>query len=105
VFDVAGPASCPIRTNEEQWVHRDNGFFALYLHAGPTASADAVTNDDLKRPSPDCDTCMHKYNCTLTLLSCNEFSLADDHINPLTPELNPSTQRWLTRFFTGDFTS
>jgi hypothetical protein len=25
--------------------------------------------------------------------------------NPLTPELNPSAQRCLTRFFTGDFTS
>jgi hypothetical protein len=25
--------------------------------------------------------------------------------NPLTPELNPSAQRWLTRIFTGDFTS
>jgi hypothetical protein len=27
------------------------------------------------------------------------------HINPLTPELNPSSQRCLTRFFTGDFAS
>jgi hypothetical protein len=26
-------------------------------------------------------------------------------INPLTPELNPSAQRWLTRFFTWDFAS
>jgi hypothetical protein len=26
-------------------------------------------------------------------------------INPLTPELNPSAQRCLTRFFTGDFSS
>jgi hypothetical protein len=26
-------------------------------------------------------------------------------LNPLTPELNPSTQRCLTRFFTGDFAS
>jgi hypothetical protein len=25
--------------------------------------------------------------------------------NPLTPELNPSAQRRLTRFFTGDFAS
>jgi hypothetical protein len=24
-------------------------------------------------------------------------------INPLTPELNPSAQRWLPRVFTGDF--
>jgi hypothetical protein len=29
----------------------------------------------------------------------------DKDINPLTPELNPSAQRWLTRFFTGDFAS
>jgi hypothetical protein len=27
------------------------------------------------------------------------------NINPLTPELNSSTQRCLTRFFTGDFAS
>jgi hypothetical protein len=26
-------------------------------------------------------------------------------INPLTPELNPSAQRCLTRYFTGDFAS
>jgi hypothetical protein len=26
-------------------------------------------------------------------------------INPLTPELNPSAQRCLTRFFTGDISS
>jgi hypothetical protein len=26
-------------------------------------------------------------------------------INPLTPELNPSAQRCLTKFFTGDFAS
>jgi hypothetical protein len=27
------------------------------------------------------------------------------NINPLTPELNPSAQRYLTRYFTGDFAS
>jgi hypothetical protein len=27
------------------------------------------------------------------------------YINPLTPELNPSAQRCLSRFFTGDFAS
>jgi hypothetical protein len=27
------------------------------------------------------------------------------YIYPLTPELNPSAQRYLTRFFTGDFAS
>jgi hypothetical protein len=26
-------------------------------------------------------------------------------VNPLTPELNPSAQRCLTKFFTGDFAS
>jgi hypothetical protein len=26
-------------------------------------------------------------------------------VNPLTPELNPTDQRYLTRFFTGDFSS
>jgi hypothetical protein len=30
---------------------------------------------------------------------------ASNIINPLTPELNPSAQRCLTRFFTGDFAS
>jgi hypothetical protein len=29
----------------------------------------------------------------------------EQSINPLTPELNPSAQRCLTRFFTGDFAS
>jgi hypothetical protein len=28
-----------------------------------------------------------------------------DDFNPLTPELNPSAQRCLTRFFAGDFAS
>jgi hypothetical protein len=28
-----------------------------------------------------------------------------DYFNPLMPELNPSAQRWLTRFFTGEFVS
>jgi hypothetical protein len=28
-----------------------------------------------------------------------------DGFNPLTPEVNPSTQRWLTKVFTGDFAS
>jgi hypothetical protein len=27
------------------------------------------------------------------------------NFNPLTPELNPSAQRCLTKFFTGDFAS
>jgi hypothetical protein len=31
--------------------------------------------------------------------------VADDKRDPLMPEINPSTQRCLTRFFTGDFAS
>jgi hypothetical protein len=31
--------------------------------------------------------------------------LEGTRINPLTPELNPSVQRCLTRFFIGDFAS
>jgi hypothetical protein len=31
------------------------------------------------------------------------FTATPINIIPLTPELNPSTQRCLTRFFTGDF--
>jgi hypothetical protein len=30
---------------------------------------------------------------------------ADNIINPLTPELNPSAQRYMTNSFTGDFAS
>jgi hypothetical protein len=30
-------------------------------------------------------------------------NLANGYFNPLTPELNPSAQRCLTIFFTGDF--
>jgi hypothetical protein len=30
-------------------------------------------------------------------------SVSPDSINPLTPELDPSAQRCLPRFFTGDF--
>jgi hypothetical protein len=38
-------------------------------------------------------------------LGIHYTQLALTVINPLTPELNPSAQRWLTRFFTGDFAS
>jgi hypothetical protein len=31
--------------------------------------------------------------------------MINDDFNPLTPKLNPSAQRWVTRFFTGDFAS
>jgi hypothetical protein len=40
------------------------------------------------------------YNITLAIIA--SFHVV---INPLTPELNPSAQRCLTRFFTGDFAS
>jgi hypothetical protein len=33
---------------------------------------------------------------------CSNFSV---YVNPITPELNPSAQRCLTRFFSGDFAS
>jgi hypothetical protein len=35
----------------------------------------------------------------------NHNPLLEDYFNPLMPELNPSTQRCLTRFLTGDFAS
>jgi hypothetical protein len=38
------------------------------------------------------------------LLDVFDF-LLEVYINPLTPELNPSVQRCLKRFFTGDFAS
>jgi hypothetical protein len=37
-----------------------------------------------------------------TRLHSNVFCVTEI-VNPLTPELNPSAQRCLTRFFTGDF--
>jgi hypothetical protein len=38
--------------------------------------------------------------------SCGQWRGSLDHVvNPLTPELNPSAQRCLTRFFTGEFAS
>jgi hypothetical protein len=39
------------------------------------------------------------------VLSHKQGLLSMSPINPLTPELNPSAQRYLTRFFTGDFAS
>jgi hypothetical protein len=40
------------------------------------------------------------------MLECEfECVMSDVDIIPLTPELNPSAQRCLTRFFTGDFAS
>jgi hypothetical protein len=36
---------------------------------------------------------------------CARRRIATFLINPLTPELNPSVQRCLTRYFTGDFAS
>jgi hypothetical protein len=33
------------------------------------------------------------------------WEVSENLINPLTPELNPSAQHCLTKFFTGDFAS
>jgi hypothetical protein len=51
------------------------------------------------------------YNAVLEI-ACGDNELCEKRtcepkfqINPLTPELNPSAQRRLTRFFTGDFAS
>jgi hypothetical protein len=35
----------------------------------------------------------------------NKLADIGDNLNPLTPELNPSMQHCLTRFFIGDFAS
>jgi hypothetical protein len=47
--------------------------------------------------------------CHLQDSGCSYFSVEKgyfhDTFNPLTPELNPSAQRCLTRIFTGDFAS
>jgi hypothetical protein len=49
-----------------------------------------------QRDRPVVHTCKDSYTSPF-----NFFGI----INPLTPELNPSAQLWLTRFFTGDFAS
>jgi hypothetical protein len=36
---------------------------------------------------------------------CHVILINQSGVNPLTPELNPSVQRCLTRFFAGDFAS
>jgi hypothetical protein len=41
----------------------------------------------------------------LTCQLQTDIDLSLQNINPLTPELNPSAQCYLTRFFTGDFAS
>jgi hypothetical protein len=38
-------------------------------------------------------------------LQHTQTSIFPTNVNPLTPELNPSAQRCLKRFFTGDFAS
>jgi hypothetical protein len=48
-------------------------------------------------PLPYCCMYVHTSRMSLVIGKCN--------VNPLTPELNPSAQRCLTRFFTGDFVS
>jgi hypothetical protein len=53
----------------------------------------------ISKPSP----------CFFTLLSpcvqSRSSFVSWPYLNPLTPELNPSAQLYLTRFFTGDFAS
>jgi hypothetical protein len=44
-----------------------------------------------------------KFKTFLLITHCEES--VSYKINPLTPELNPSAQRCLTRLFTGDFAS
>jgi hypothetical protein len=43
--------------------------------------------------------------CEDTKHNTRNIESREETFNPLTPELNPSTQRCLTRFFTGDFAS
>jgi hypothetical protein len=45
----------------------------------------------------------HQHVCTSRLQYFTVLKLYQNYINPLTPELNPSAQRCLTRIFTGDF--
>jgi hypothetical protein len=48
------------------------------------------------------------YHLSLSLRASAEYQTVDNLntlFNPLTPELNPSAQRCLTRFFTWDFAS
>jgi hypothetical protein len=46
------------------------------------------------------------YHCFILCYSkSTQHTAAKQFLNPLAPELNPSAQRCLTRFFTGDFAS
>jgi hypothetical protein len=53
---------------------------------------------------------MQKANELVYMTQCAQFTFQQkdsgtQDINPLTSELDPSAQRWLTGFFTGDFVS
>jgi hypothetical protein len=50
---------------------------------------------------------LHLKSLQRVLYFCNKLKITFNcvNINPLMPELNPSAQRCLTRFFTGDFAS
>jgi hypothetical protein len=43
--------------------------------------------------------------CDDVQLACSAGKSLRRTVNPLKPELNPSAQRCLTRFFTGEFAS
>jgi hypothetical protein len=47
--------------------------------------------------------CLNNYHALVGKLE--DKKILQTFLNPLTPELNPSAQRCLTRFFTGDFVS
>jgi hypothetical protein len=46
---------------------------------------------------------MQIYSVFQNLMSTHNWT--GGYFKPLTPELNPSAQRWLKRFFAGDFSS
>jgi hypothetical protein len=50
-------------------------------------------------------TCVIGHVDVMIQMTCLQFIMMCPLLNPLTPELNPSAQRCLTRFFIGDFAS
>jgi hypothetical protein len=49
--------------------------------------------------------CIKPITTEISISKTQKYSNSKTNVNPLTPELNPTAQRSLTRFFTGDFAS
>jgi hypothetical protein len=96
IFSQGWSGQCLKLTTHDHlvFVHEDKcGVFQINLKF--------VHGTVLKETVPFLVLLMHSAkHCRFTVTSCTLCNF-----NPLTPELNPSAQRCMTRFFTGDFAS